>query len=366
MNPKMTETKSPSAGFSLRFMNQRGIIYATVSVWFTLMFSGPLPEAAALPTADEILQELHLSDSDRKRVRQGEIVNWSASEGSDRELAIGVAFLVKSKPPKVLEMFHEAAAYKSMGVITAHGQISGDGTLADFALVKLEPNGEKEARRYLEAEPGDDLNLDAKEMAAFVALKSTGKNGAVPVAEVETLIRQTLLSRYQAYRNKGLAGITPYERTDGHHLLASDELSLSLKELKLLAKYLPSVYDTLVNYPTAKIKEGKQIEEQFLWLNIDMFGRPLYVLSHRTLFQVGEAYVVVDRHYYTSHDYNSMLQGTVVLPSADGLLIIYIGRVSTGQVAGWKSAALHPVSRTLMSPYIKDMFEALRAEAKKQ
>ena len=361
-------TRTQPLSFSLYqcFANSRGVGYAAVSVWFGLMFSGPLPEAAALPTADEVLQELHLSNSDREDIRKGKIVNWTASEGSDRELAIGMALLVKSKPHKLIAMFREATAYKKVPGVTAHGRIPGDGTLADFARVKLKPNGEKEARRYLEAEPGEDLNLNEKEMAAFVALKSAGKNGAVPVAEVETLIRQTLLSRYQAYRNKGLAGITPYERTQGRRLLASDELSLSLKQLKLIAKYLPSAHDTVVNYPAAKIKEGKQIEEQFHWLNIDIFGRPLYVLSHRTLFQVGEAYLVIDRHYYATHDYNSMLQATVALPTADGLLIVYIGRVSTGQVAGFTSAALHPVSRAVMSPYIKDMLEALQAEAQKQ
>ena len=42
----------------------------------------------------------------------------------------------------------------------------------------LAPNGEKEALRYLEVEPGDDLNLDAKEMAAFRALNSASKDGA--------------------------------------------------------------------------------------------------------------------------------------------------------------------------------------------
>ena len=42
-----------------------------------------------------------------------------------------------------------------------------EGTLADFEKVKLVPNGEKEARRYLEAEPGSDLNLGAQEIAGY-------------------------------------------------------------------------------------------------------------------------------------------------------------------------------------------------------
>jgi hypothetical protein len=34
----------------------------------------------------------------------------------------------------------------------------------------------------------------------------------MPVKEVENLVRQKLLARYQAYRTKGLSGVAPYER----------------------------------------------------------------------------------------------------------------------------------------------------------
>ena len=84
--------------------------------------------------------------------------------------------------------------------------------MADLAEVKLQPNGEKEAKRYLNVEPGSELNLDAKEIAAFQALKAGGDADNVPVQKVEALIRQVLLARYQAYRSKGLSGIAPYER----------------------------------------------------------------------------------------------------------------------------------------------------------
>ena len=346
--------------------------YPAVIVWILLgivvgvTFVTPSSDAGSLPSVEQILQELDLSAADQERIRQGKIVKWSVSEGSDRELAIGMAFLVKTKPPKLLEMFHDATAFKNVPVVTAYGRISDEGTLKDFARVKLEPNGEKEARRYLEVEPGEELNLDAQEMAAFHSLDSAEKNGAQLVEAVEAQIRLLLLSRYQAYRKKGLAGITPYERQHGALLLASDELSLALKELKLLAKHAPSLYNALLHYPNGKLQGGEQRDEQFVWLNIDVFGRPMYVLSHRTLFKIGEIYLAADRHFYTSHDYNSMVQGTVALPTKDGLLMIYLGRVSTDQVAGFASAVLHPASRAIASPYIKGMFETVREQVEKK
>jgi hypothetical protein len=339
---------------------------AIASIFVGLTLCSPVLEASALPTAIELLQELQISDSDRQSIQEGNIVTWSTTEGSDRELALGMAMLAKTTSENLVELFREAAAFKNVSAIIAYGKIVGEGTVADFAGVKLEPNGEKEARRYLEAEPGDDLNLDAKEIAAFRALNSASKDGAVPIQKVEALIREGLLARYQAYHTKGLAGIAPYARKSGHQTLASDELSIATKQSKLMAKYIPSVYNVLLNYPAMKFKEAEEIEEQFYWVTIEVFGRPTFVLSHRLRFRIGEGFVVVDRHYYASHDYNSLQQGAVALPTTNGIVVTYLSRVSTDQVAGFGSSAKHPVSRALMGPYLKDLLEALRTKAEKR
>ena len=374
MEPKMATITSRSNSLHPCAINLRGATRAVLSIWVGLALCSPVLEVSALPAAEELLQELQLSDSDRQRIREGEIVTWTATEGSNRELALGMALLVKTKAENLTDLFREAATFMNIKVITGFGKIGNigfgkienEGTLADFAGVTLAPNGEKEARRYLEVEPGDDLNLDAKEMAAFRALNSTSKDGAMPIQKVEALIREGLLARYQAYHTKGLAGVAPYARKSGPHLLASEELSIATKQSKLLAKYLPSVYDVLIKYPATTLKQGGEFEEQFLWINSEVFGRPTFALSHRILFQVGEAYVFVDRQYYASHDYNCLQQGAAALPTADGTVVVYLSRVSTEQVAGFGSSMKHSASRVLMTPYFKDLLEALRAKAEKQ
>jgi hypothetical protein len=337
-----------------------------VSIGVALVLCIPVLEASELPTANEVLQELQISGRDRQRIREGNIVTWTATEGSDRELALGMALPVKTSAENLVELFREATAFKAeSAIVTAYGRITGDGELADFTALKLEPNGEKEARRYLKAKPGDELNLDTKEIAAFQALNSASKGGTVPIQTVEALIREELLARYQAYHMKGLAGTAPYARTSSQHVFVRDELSLATKQSKLLAKYLPSVSDVLLNYPATKIKEGEEFEERFFWMNVEVSGRPTYVLSHRMHFRIGEALIVVDRHFYASHVYNSLQQGVAALPTKDGMVVTYLGRVSTDQVTGFGSSAKRPVARALMGSHIKDMLEALRAKAEK-
>ena len=367
MDRHLTATHSPSVSLYHWFMTRRIVTCVALSIWVVLTFNGLILEAATLPTVDDVMQELHMSDSDRASIMQGKIVDWTASEGSDRELALGMAFLVKTKPEDLFEMYREALVLKDVSVITANGTLTGEGTMAELAGVKLQPNGEKEAKRYLNVEPGSELNLDAKEMEAFQALKAGGDADAVPVEKVEVLIRQKLLARYQAYRSKGLPGIAPYERGHGQQRLAGDELLLSTKQMTGVAKHLPAFHKFLLNYPQGLAKEeAKNLEEFFYWLNIDVFGRPMFVLVHRMLYHLGDAAFAVERHYYTSHDYNSMLQGIAVLPTKDGTFLLYIGRVSTDQVAGFGSSALHPVSRAITAPYIKDMFQQIQTKAGKR
>lgn len=362
---KFTGTQNRSLVTGRCFMTRRIVTCVALSLWIGLMFNGSFLEAATLPTADAVLLDLQLSDSDRADIRKGKIVKWSATEGSDRELAIGMVLLVKTKAANFVELFREAGAYREEKVVTAYGEIAGDGTLADFAGVRLGPNGEKETLRYLSAGPGEDLNLDAKEIVAFRALKPADGKIVVSDEQVEALVRQTLLSRYQAYRANGLAGIAPYERKNGNRLRAGDELSASIVQMKLLAKYAPSVRTSLLNYPVATDGQ-KPLEEHFYWLNLDLFGRPAYALSHRMLFQVGEVYFASDRHYYTSHNYNSLQQGVTALPTKDGTLVITLVRVSTDQVDGFGSSVKHSISRALMGPYFDSLYETLRAQAEKK
>lgn len=363
----MTRSRSSFTRLLQWMMSSRRFTYSAMGVCLSVILCGTMTDASALPTVDEIMKELKLSESDMAKVRQGEIVDWSPTEGSDRELALGMVFLVKAKMEDLAEMYRQALVLRDVSVITAHGRLTGEGTMAELAGAALQPNAEKEAKRYLNAEPGDELNLDVKEMESFRALKSGVKDGAVPVKKVEELIRQGLLTRYKEYHTKGLTGIAPYERGSGKQRRAGDELLLSTKQLNGVAKHLPAFHKFLLNYPNDLPKdEAKNVEEFFYWLNIDIFGRPTYVLVHRILYHVGDAAMAVERQYYTSHDYNSMLQGIAALPTKEGMFLFYIGRVSTDQVAGFTSAALHPVSRAITAPYIKDMFRNLQAKGAKK
>jgi hypothetical protein len=319
----------------------------------------PIEPALATPTADDIMKALPISDSQKQDVLNGDVVKWTTMEAGERELAVGIIMLMKAKPEKAAQLFRGAQGYKLTEAITAHGSISGKGTEADFSNMVLEPNGAKEAGRYLDAEPGEDFNLDNKEIAAFQALKAKSEDGGGQQKAVEALIRKNFLARLQAYQAKGLAGVSPYERGDNEERMSSQEILLSVDANKILSTLYPKFSEVLHNYPSADMTG---VEESFLWLNIEVFSRPLLVLSHRMLYQEGETYVVSDRHFYASHEYNSLQAVGGVWPKDGGSLLVYLYRVSTDQVGGFGSSAKHPISRALMGPYVEELFEKIRAQ----
>jgi len=334
----------------------RACMVASMVTCLTIGYAiGP---ALAAPTADEVLKALPIPDSQKQDVLNGEIVKWTTVEAGERELAVGIMMLKKGSPEEVAKLFRGAEGYNLIDAITAHGSISGKGTEVDFANMVLEPNGEKEAGRYLEAEPGEGFNLDKQEIAAFQALKAQSKDGSVNQKAVESQIRKNFLARLQAYQAKGLDGIGPYERGSDERM-SNQEILLSVDANKILAKLYPKFNQILHNYPN---EDMTGVEESFVWLNIEVFSRPLLVLSHRMLIKDGDTYVVSDRHLYASHEYNSLQAVGGVWPKGDSSLLVYLYRISTDQVGGFGSSAKHPVSRALMGPYIVDLFEKIRTQ----
>ena len=63
MESRITTTTSSPTGLDHCVITLRGATRAVVSLWVVVLLCNPIPEASALPTVDELMQELHLSAS---------------------------------------------------------------------------------------------------------------------------------------------------------------------------------------------------------------------------------------------------------------------------------------------------------------
>ncbi|NKB80545.1 MAG: hypothetical protein GKS05_01345 [Nitrospirales bacterium] len=315
-----------------------------------------------MPTAEKVFHLLDLPEDTKLKILKGEIVNWTTSRASDRELVVGLVVLVKKRPEDLAESFRQVTEFKVIDSVKAYGQITGTGNLEDFAGLVLQPNGIEEANAFLNAEPGGNLNLAKNEIAAFQALKSQLEASNQSKKQVEESLKSMLFARYQAYRGKGLAGIAPYDRGDGEQLSPGQELTLATNESKVLRKTIPLFYKILLNYPAI---DAKGFEDRFYWVNIEVFRRPTLILMHNMLLFIEGAYVASERHYYASHEYNNLQTVAGALPVEEGTVLIYVYRISTDYIGGFGSSIKDAAARAIMGPIVENLFKTIRDRVEK-
>lgn len=309
--------------------------------------------AQAQPSADQVLTDAGLSAGDRQSVSSGEFVNASISGVSERDLSFATAFLVKTPPDALAKQIVAGALVTADTQVQAFGELSGPGSLADFA--KLTLTGD-EAAALANAKPGDALNLSASEIAAFRALSSA----AAPA--VQDQLRRMLLARYQAYRASGLAGIAPYDR-GGRASDPAADLRRASQATQDIHMHLPAFQKLLLGYPQAKLP-GTQ--EKFYWLKSLIHGEMTYALAHVLEAVDGAARVVARREYYVSTGYNAEQTLAGFLPVQSGTVVISTVHAFTEQVTGFGGSVKRGIGSKVMASQMKEIYEAEREKSEKQ
>ncbi len=307
--------------------------------------------AAALPSAESILEEVGFSAADIAKVKGGALVTTTLKSSSDREIAVGMAFLVKVPPSELMKDAREGLLITTDPNTISWGKLEGEGSLAQLAKLTLEPD-KKRAKLYLGAKPGDDLNLSEAEITGFQALKGE--------SAVLAQVRKTLLGRYQAYRTHGLDGIADYARRGGKTTPAGGDLRRASEAATGLKKHVPGFYKVLVGYPK---HTGSGLEERFDWSNYEAHGTPTYVLTHRMGMQDGDGYVVAQRQFYVSRGYNVEQALAAFFPVKQGTVVLYVNRTSTDQVTGFGSGSKRSIGSRVMASQLKGLFEKVRKKA---
>jgi hypothetical protein len=331
---------------------------AAIALCTVVALCGAATRAVAVPTLDELMAGFNFSKDDVQRVRNGELVKTTTKETSERELAAVMVFLVKAPVEKLAAFFQVGSGFRNDPNVQWTTEIKGEGTLDDFKGVVLQPGGAKETQRYLDAAPGDTLNLSATEIAAFQALKRSGSAGQ---PQVEEALRRMLLARYQAYRAQGLAGIAPYARGKGKQSQPADDLRRATQAAQGIKKYVLAFYQVLLDYPQAN---SAGLTQSFFCIRYAMSGRPNFTLRHRLAMPVEGAYVVADREFYVSHDYNETQAVAGLLPVENGTVVVYLNRTTTDQLGGFGASAKQAIGRAMMAKQISEIFEKARAGLK--
>lgn len=315
---------------------------------------------ADMPTSEELLSKLAVPKDKIAELDQGKIISYKINEGTDKELADGIAAYVQAPLDKVIAFVKRGDFASLDSTVTAQGEIPTNATVD--ALKRFSLSG-KEAQNLLEVEAGSDFNLSQEEIARFTALKDTlGSADKKAMADgVSKAYRDILLQRYNAYKTSGLSGIAPYTRGGSDQADPAAELRQAAEASIGVGQYFPAIHQVWLNYPQA-LPTGTT--ERFLWANRTVEDRPTATLHHRLTYVQDTGALVLARQFYVGHSYNSSQIVTGCLPYRDGALLFYILRSSTDQVAGVGSGMKHSIGRGRMQAEMVKQLEKLRNSVK--
>jgi hypothetical protein len=334
-------------------MTQCRRILALVAAVSAVSLSCLVSPARAQPSADQVLADIELSAADKQRVLNGEFVTADVATVSERDLSLGLAFLVKASPEALSKQIAAGDLVTTDPQVQAYGKFSGAGSAADLAGLRITGD---EAKALSNARAGEAVNLGTGEIAAFTAL-----SGGTPQAVLRQL-QAMLLARYRAYRASGLAGIVPYDRGGGSSSDPAGDLRKASEAAQGLKKYLPALQGALLSYPKAPVPG---MREEFFWAKYNIEGKPTYVLTHLLVVADGAARALVQRQYYASTGYNAEQAVAGFLPVQGGTVVVYASHAFTDQVAGFGGSVKRGVGRRVMADKMKQLFEANRKKVER-
>jgi hypothetical protein len=312
---------------AVSFIQRNAFVVAAGLIW-----ACHLPaRAASPPPVDELLSYLHIDKAERADLLKGKILSTNLMEGSQKELAVGVVMFVPAPVEKLVEFVRSGQWFTSDRDIIAVGELTEPVTADSFP-----------------GEAASQSNLSAAEAQALRSGES---------------FPQLLLNRFEAYRQRGLAGIEPYDRGGGKVARPGDELQGALQESELLAQYSPELLRALQTYPREQPADARH---RYFWINQKVEGRPTFILTHRMVIVRPEGSFMAERQFYVGHSYNSLFLLAGCLPVEGGSVVFYSNHTSTDQVAGLASGMRHSIGRGQMRDEIMKSFERIRETVTRQ
>ncbi len=331
--------------------------------------------ATPVVTAQEIPDDLEglvvylgFDGSDVDDLLDGDVIRLDEDleEGTDKEMAVGVAVLLPTTLAKTAAFLRSDRGFEIDPRVFAHRQLSDPPVAADFAAVSYTRTEWEEVEALLEVEANSTFNLSSAETRRFQRLgrRMQGRNPKKDVAVREAaaeLLRAMLLERCTAYRTGGIQAIATYDRGDGERVGPGAELDLALSEDLAqdvrLASIAHGFQQAVAGYPAAP-PEG--VESEFFWTKADVADRPCFVLTHRMSKSDHRAVLIAERQFFVGHSYNSLHVVMGAIPTTQGVLLFYRNRTFTDQVAGRIGSAKKVIGRRRQRNAVVDYLEAIR------
>jgi hypothetical protein len=172
------------------------------------------------------------------------------------------------------------------------------------------------------------------------------------------VMRQILVDRYLAYRESGLDGIAPYQRSSRKSVSIADDLRLTTATFEPFSNDFPGIYLAM----TGKPGEQDCCEDTFRWMKVRVAKRPMFALAH-TVYQVTDDYLIAtERFYYGSSQINGVQITLAWLRYDDDTYMGLSVSANADIVASPLGRLLRSVARSYAAEYAEEALTDAKAE----
>jgi hypothetical protein len=316
-----------------------------------------LTPAAQTSGADDRLSFLEISDEQRRRLFQGDVVPYSVNEHSDRELAVGLVILVLVPLSQLAQYLESGQLIAQDSTISGYGVIAGGAKPDALSGVRFGRGEQDEAQSLLDATPGYRFNLALSEIEALRAVRRSAPSGSVAQA-VSDEYRNLLSQRWQAYQRGGLGAIAPYARGGGVVTDPANDLRMAVSDAERLRRYEPDLPTALLRYPDGSMP---RTVNRGYWIKRQIQRRPAISLLHQMVVSGPDLVVHVERYVYVGHSYNDAQIITGAMGSEAGTVVFATSRFSTDEVLGMGNQLKRAVGRSQLKDEMRKRLEDVRA-----
>ena len=251
--------------------------------------------------------------------------------------------------PVPLSRFREVFAtgwHYAQGTVVAQPLETTEDTVDVVGLAG--PLSDKDRKSIAKAKPGEKHNFSAEEYAILGNAEDT-----------EAALNQIITGRYRAYRDRGMGGIAPYQRSRNKRYSGAAALIAATESELLLQRHAPNFYDALRNYPEANPDD---VQHRFFAIEQMTEDRRNFVLNHWLVEANDDAVVIAQRHYYVGNTYNVLQLVMFCLPYRDGTLVVMLNQTFTERVTGLTAGIAHKIGRGMIADGIEAIFEQVETQ----
>ncbi len=323
--------------------------------------------AQAPLTAEELINTTELKKH-IKSLESGEIVIISRPENEiDTEMDVAMSVLIPAPLNKTVDVLHSQSSGKDAPGVLFIKEITGKDSASELAgifnKVSYGPTESDEVKQLMTIGPGDDFNLNMKEIALFKQAAKSVKPGTPGDKEMAKVMGEVLKNRYLSYRKNGLESVASYQISNSKQASPAKELIAATESMVIVKEKFPAYYRCLRFYPG---QNASNVIHQFFWVKQREEDRPMFTLKHLVMDIQPDYALITERQYYINHTLNSLQVVIGCFPHKNGTLVVLLNQIFTEKVnVSIGKGIAKKVGRSIVGKKVRPMFENLRTSFKK-